>query len=45
MTGQVIAVDGGASIKPSYLDDDALPVFVEDQALRARLLGGGGRDR
>ena len=39
ITGQVIAVDGGASIKPSYLDDDGLPVFVNDDALRARLLG------
>lgn len=38
ITGQVIAVDGGASIKPAYLDDDGLPVFVNDAALRARLL-------
>ena len=45
VTGQVIAVDGGASIKPSYLDDDALPVFVEDEALRARLLGGAAGNR
>lgn len=37
ITGQVLAVDGGASIKPSYLDDEGLPVFVEDAALRARL--------
>ncbi len=37
ITGQVIAVDGGASIKPAYLDDDGLPVFVTDEALRARL--------
>jgi len=39
VTGQVIAVDGGASIKPSYLGDDGLPVFVEDDALRERLFG------
>ncbi|MAG31648.1 MAG: short-chain dehydrogenase [Deltaproteobacteria bacterium] len=39
VTGQVLAVDGGASAKPSYLDDDGLPVFVEDAALRARLTG------
>lgn len=38
ITGQVIAVDGGASIKPAYLDDDGLPVFVNDAALRTRLL-------
>lgn len=44
VTGQVIAVDGGASIKPSYLGDDGLPVFVEDEALRARLLAGAARD-
>ncbi len=40
VTGQVIAVDGGASIKPSYLGDDGLPIFVEDEELRERLLGG-----
>lgn len=39
ITGQVLAVDGGASIKPSYLGDDGLPVFVEDDALRKRLFG------
>lgn len=38
ITGQVLAVDGGASIKPAYLDDDGLPVFVNDATLRARLL-------
>ena len=37
ITGQTLAVDGGASIKPSYLDDDGLPVFVRDEALRRRL--------
>lgn len=39
ITGQVLAVDGGASVKPSYVDETGLPVFVSDPALRARLLG------
>lgn len=38
MTGQVLAVDGGVSIKPSYLDADGLPVFVQDEKIRSRLL-------
>jgi len=38
VTGQVLAVDGGASVKPAYLDEAGLPVFVSDAALRARLL-------
>jgi NAD(P)-dependent dehydrogenase (short-subunit alcohol dehydrogenase family) len=33
------AVDGGSSAKPSYLDDDDLPVFVLDPELRQRLTG------
>ncbi len=37
VTGQVLAVDGGASIKPSYLDASGLPVFVDDPELRERL--------
>jgi NAD(P)-dependent dehydrogenase (short-subunit alcohol dehydrogenase family) len=37
VTGQVLAVDGGASIKPSYLGEDGLPAFVQDDAMRARL--------
>ena len=41
ITGQVLVVDGGVSVKPSYLDDDGLPVFVRDEALRRRLLGRG----
>ena len=36
VTGQVLAVDGGASAKPSYLDGSGLPVFVSDPALRAK---------
>jgi 3-oxoacyl-[acyl-carrier protein] reductase len=39
VSGQVLAVDGGSSARPSFLDDDNLPVFVRDSELRARLLG------
>jgi 3-oxoacyl-[acyl-carrier protein] reductase len=39
VTGHVLAVDGGSSARPSFLDDDNLPVFVHDPELRARLLG------
>jgi 3-oxoacyl-[acyl-carrier protein] reductase len=39
VSGQVLAVDGGSSARPSFLDDDNLPVFVGDEELRARLLG------
>ncbi len=38
VTGQVLAVDGGASVKPSYLDETGLPVFVTDPQVRERLL-------
>jgi NAD(P)-dependent dehydrogenase (short-subunit alcohol dehydrogenase family) len=38
VTGHTLVVDGGSSILPSFLDDDGLPVFVHDDALRARLL-------
>ena len=37
VTGQVLVVDGGASILPAYLDEEGLPVFVTDPELRARL--------
>jgi NAD(P)-dependent dehydrogenase (short-subunit alcohol dehydrogenase family) len=40
VTGQVLAVDGGSSARPSFLDADNLPVFVQDQATRARILAG-----
>jgi 3-oxoacyl-[acyl-carrier protein] reductase len=39
VTGQVLVVDGGSSAKPSYLDDENLPVFVRDLELRARRRG------
>lgn len=37
VTGQVITVDGGSQIRPSYLGPDDLPVFMEDGDLRTRL--------
>jgi NAD(P)-dependent dehydrogenase (short-subunit alcohol dehydrogenase family) len=43
VSGQVLAVDGGSSARPSYLDDDNLPVVVRDPELRARLLGEEGK--
>jgi NAD(P)-dependent dehydrogenase (short-subunit alcohol dehydrogenase family) len=39
VTGQVLAVDGGSSARPSFLGADNLPVFVHDEGLRERLLG------
>ena len=39
VTGQVLAVDGGSSARPSFLGADNLPVFVHDENLRQRLLG------
>ncbi len=41
VSGHVLVVDGGSSVRPSYLDAENLPVFVKDAGLRARL----GRSR
>jgi NAD(P)-dependent dehydrogenase (short-subunit alcohol dehydrogenase family) len=38
VTGQVLAVDGGSSARPSFLDADNLPVFLHDHAWRSALL-------
>jgi NAD(P)-dependent dehydrogenase (short-subunit alcohol dehydrogenase family) len=40
VTGHGLVVDGGSSVRPSFLDGDDLPVFVHADALRSRL----GRD-
>jgi NAD(P)-dependent dehydrogenase (short-subunit alcohol dehydrogenase family) len=40
VSGQVIASDGAASVKPAYLDEFGVPVFVHDAALRRRLTDG-----
>ena len=39
VTGQVLAVDGGSSVRPSFLGADNLPVFVHNEMMRSRLLG------
>jgi NAD(P)-dependent dehydrogenase (short-subunit alcohol dehydrogenase family) len=39
VTGQTLVVDGGASVKPSFVDDENLPVFVRDPGMRARIKG------
>jgi NAD(P)-dependent dehydrogenase (short-subunit alcohol dehydrogenase family) len=39
VTGQTLVVDGGASVKPSFVDDENLPVFVRDPEMRARIKG------
>jgi hypothetical protein len=41
VSGTVIAVDGGSSVKPSCLDCDDLPLFLRSEQLRRRLIGGG----
>ena len=38
VTGHTLVVDGGSSSRPSFLDDDDVPVFVRDAKLRAGLL-------
>ncbi|MCY4136035.1 MAG: SDR family oxidoreductase [bacterium] len=39
ITGQVLAVDGGMSVKLAILGDDNAPVFVTRPEVRARMLG------
>jgi 3-oxoacyl-[acyl-carrier protein] reductase len=41
VTAQTLVVDGGASARPSYLDDDDLPVFVSHPEIRAKVAGTG----
>jgi NAD(P)-dependent dehydrogenase (short-subunit alcohol dehydrogenase family) len=41
VSGQTIAIDGGALARAPYTDGDNLPVFVTDSVLRARLTGQG----
>lgn len=41
VTGQTLAVDGGNSIRPSFLDEENLPVFVHQPAVRALMRGPG----
>lgn len=39
ITGQVLAVDGGMSVKLAMLGDDNAPVFVTRPEVRARMIG------
>ncbi|MCY3910386.1 MAG: SDR family oxidoreductase, partial [bacterium] len=39
VTGQILAVDGGMSVKLAMLGDDNAPVFVTRPEVRARMLG------
>jgi NAD(P)-dependent dehydrogenase (short-subunit alcohol dehydrogenase family) len=41
VSGQILAIDGGALARAPYTDGDNLPVFVSDPALRGRLTGDG----
>ena len=43
VTGQAVVVDGGVSVRPSFIDDDGIPLAVRDDALpRPRLTRGHG---
>ncbi len=42
VSGQTLAIDGGALARAPYTDGDNLPVFVTDPALRNRLTGSDG---
>ncbi len=44
VTGQVLPVDGGTSVRPAVNDQYELPVFVHDEGLRTRLTGHGRPD-
>jgi 3-oxoacyl-[acyl-carrier protein] reductase len=37
VTGHTLVVDGGASVRPSFLDEQGLPVYVQSPEVRARL--------
>ncbi len=41
ITGQVLPVDGGSSVLPSFVDAELLPVSVRDEAMRARFRDKG----
>ncbi len=43
ITGQVLAVDGGMSVKLAMLGDDNAPVFVTKPEVRARMMGSDPR--
>ena len=53
VTGHAVVVDGGVSVRPSFIDDDGIPLAVRDDALprpaharsrRIRIVGVIGRD-
>jgi 3-oxoacyl-[acyl-carrier protein] reductase len=45
VTGQCLAVDGGASVKWAHLGADNEPIFVTNPAILERLVGGPAVDR
>jgi NAD(P)-dependent dehydrogenase (short-subunit alcohol dehydrogenase family) len=38
VSGQVLAVDGGCMARPSYVDNEGLPVFIKNQEFRTGLM-------